>query len=272
VKRVFAFSGLAAVIMLAAVPAYAIPASPWTGFYAGATAGLGGGSWAGNLTSYNPMALITDAFPNGGYINRTINGYGWLGGAEVGFNKQMSGFVWGIEGDVSASGVSGSGIFTTRDFGGGMINGVNYAQQVFEKHIQTNLDWLGTVRVRAGVLVNPGTLIYGTGGVAFAGTSSHQDVYFNGANQPIGLNYSGSDSSTQVGWTIGLGLEQKLSSHWSLKAEYLYADLGSATYRYYGTYTGYPYGGGPSADSSDGYNPHLTVNAVRVGFNYAFGG
>jgi len=271
VKRVFVFSGLAAGFMLAALPASAIPATGmnWSGFYAGATAGLGGGSWTGDLVSYNPMRLITDAFPNGAWQGRSVTGYGWLGGAEVGFNSQMSGFMWGLEGDVSASGVNGSGVFTTRDFLGHPA-GAN--QEVFDKHIQANIDWLGTVRLRAGVLVNPGTLLYGTGGLAVGGTSSHQDVYFDGGNFAPGLNYSGSDTSTQVGWTIGVGLEQKLSSHWSLKAEYLYADLGTAKYHYYGTYTGYPYGGGPTADSDDGYSPHLTVNIVRVGFNYAFGG
>ena len=39
--------------------------------------------------------------------------------------------------------------------------------------------------------------------------------------------WSGSPSSTRVGWTIGAGVEYALTNNITIGAEYLYADLGS---------------------------------------------
>ncbi len=258
-------------------PAPMVP--DWNGTYFGAVAGLGAANWVGDLTKYPGSTPAIADFPNNTWQGRSIAGHGFLGGAEVGVGMQTNSLVWGLEGDISASGVNGSGIFSTKDFGpydsgaGGSPANTHYDQQIFEKHIQTNIDWLGTFRARLGVLVTPGTLLYGTGGVAVGGTSSHQDVYFDGSNQPLGINQSGSDSATRWGWTIGGGIEQKITSRWSFKAEYLFANLGSAAYQYHGTYTGFPYGppgGGPT--ESDGYSPSMTLSVVRAGFNYKFGG
>jgi outer membrane immunogenic protein len=41
---------------------------------------------------------------------------------------------------------------------------------------------------------------------------------------------AGSTSDVQFGWTIGGGLEHVFARGWSLKAEYLYFDLGDVTY------------------------------------------
>jgi outer membrane immunogenic protein len=38
-----------------------------------------------------------------------------------------------------------------------------------------------------------------------------------------------SQNATKVGWTVGAGIEQKLSANWSAKAEFRYVDLGSST-------------------------------------------
>lgn len=36
-------------------------------------------------------------------------------------------------------------------------------------------------------------------------------------------------SSTQAGWTVGAGFEYMVSRNWSVKGEYLYVDLGTAS-------------------------------------------
>ena len=41
-----------------------------------------------------------------------------------------------------------------------------------------------------------------------------------------------------VGWTGGGGIEWALSPNWSIRGEYLYADLGSKTYNFYETAPG----------------------------------
>ncbi len=78
---------------------------------------------------------------------------------------------------------------------------------------------------------------YITGGAAFAGVENS-----------IG---AASTSDTRVGWTAGLGLEYMVWSNWSVKFEYLYADLGTAD--------------GRAATGVD-----VSANIIRAGLNYRF--
>ena len=89
---------------------------------------------------------------------------------------------------------------------------------------KASLDWLGTTRGKVGFVVTPDNrlMIYGTGGVAYGGGSSHFNVYDSANN----AYWSGNPSSTRVGWTIGAGVEYALTNNWTIGAEYLYADLG----------------------------------------------
>jgi outer membrane immunogenic protein len=90
---------------------------------------------------------------------------------------------------------------------------------------KASLDWLGTTRGKVGFVVTPDNrlMIYGTGGVAYGGGSSHFSIFDNNN----GIFYGGSPSSTRVGWTIGAGVEYALTNNITIGAEYLYADLGS---------------------------------------------
>lgn len=63
-----------------------------------------------------------------------------------------------------------------------------------------------------------------------------------------------SEKNTKTGWTIGAGLEQALTDHWSAKVEYLYVDLRDQTIDY-----------GSSNTVFDN-----TFNAVKIGMNYKF--
>jgi len=65
-----------------------------------------------------------------------------------------------------------------------------------------------------------------------------------------------SASATKVGWTIGFGLEYMLFSNWSVKAEYLYADLGKFDC------------GLPCSAEPDNFS--FKANIIRAGLNYRF--
>ena len=58
-----------------------------------------------------------------------------------------------------------------------------------------------------------------------------------------------------MGWTIGAGLEAQATSNLSIKAEYLYVDLGTQTY------AGLP---GGSVDATQRFS------VIRAGLNYKF--
>jgi len=113
------------------------------------------------------------------------------------------------------------------------------------------VDWMGTVRGRLGYLFTPSLLVYGTGGLAYGGvhaSATHGGLMqgvltgMNAAAFPTPYNYAlfngtytfpiipggGSYSNTQAGWIAGGGVEWMFMPNWSLKAEALYYDLGSA--------------------------------------------
>src|SRR5262249_697391 len=134
---------------------------------------------------------------------------------------------------------------------------------------QQRLDYLGTIRGRIGFAPVPTLMLYATGGLAYGHTASSttvSDVPHGFAMTPA----SGSASQGLTGWTLGGGFESALAAHWSLKAEYLYYDLGHMSYAL-----------SPST-ATDSAKVNLygiintTVNAdfrgniVRVGLNYNF--
>ena len=64
------------------------------------------------------------------------------------------------------------------------------------------------------------------------------------------------------GWTAGAGVEYGLVSGWTLKAEYLYTDLGSAAVLM-----------GPAVlGGTVGTNHTMTDQIARIGFIFRFGG
>ena len=81
-----------------------------------------------------------------------------------------------------------------------------------------DLDWLATLRLRAGFLVTPDLLAYVHGGLAAGKLSviSHSEGAFVGA--------SGSD--TAVGYAVGAGAEWRLDERYSIFGEYSFVDLG----------------------------------------------
>ncbi|WP_245453947.1 outer membrane beta-barrel protein [Bradyrhizobium sp. AC87j1] len=89
--------------------------------------------------------------------------------------------------------------------------------------------WDASLRARAGYLVNPHTMLYATAGAAWQNfeltstcTSRNCSGFF-ALSSPI-IN----SSTTKMGWTLGGGLETVLWGNWLARAEYRYADYGSA--------------------------------------------
>jgi outer membrane immunogenic protein len=120
---------------------------------------------------------------------------GGLIGGTVGYNWQFGQVVVGAEGDVDWSSIKGTTV-------------VNCALGC-----STRNDWLATVRGRVGYAFNR-FLPYLTAGLAVG------DINATVPNLPAG-------SITKAGWTVGFGLEAGIVSNVSVKAEYLYFDLGS---------------------------------------------
>ena len=80
-------------------------------------------------------------------------------------------------------------------------------------------------------------------------------------------DYLGSKKEFKPGWTAGAGAEWAINPAWSVKAEYLYVDLGSETVTSFGMVPNL--GCGSLCGVTDRFDTH--VHTIRVGLNFHFG-
>ena len=153
-----------------------------------------------------------------------------MAGVTLGYNLQTGVWVWGIEGDVDYAWIKGNAVNTvgTGCVGGGGCDIKN--------------TFFATGRGRIGYAWDR-FLPYFTGGAAFG-------------NSKISAPVGASNTKTNVGWTVGAGVEYAFLGNWSAKGEYLYADLGNGT-----------------CDASVcgvTVDYKSKINVVRAGVNYRF--
>jgi len=123
-----------------------------------------------------------------------------------------------------------------------------------------------TFRGRLGYAVSPSLLAYGTGGLAVGRTtvsSNYQDTHTHGG--PLGGNGAVTDSQFKLGWTAGAGLEYAYARNWTVRAEYMYVDLGTSTANMIITNPTHAPEYTPFRTSVD-MNAHI----VRAGLSYRF--
>lgn len=115
---------------------------------------------------------------------------GVVGGVFGGWNFQSGQFVYGLEADVNGSGIEGS----------------NAGEEA-----RSSVD--GSVRARVGVAVTDDILVYGTAG----GAAERLEITSGGAE----------DTQTMLGYTVGAGVDARLTEQVFARAEYRYSDYGS---------------------------------------------
>ena len=96
---------------------------------------------------------------------------------------------------------------------------------------KADFQWITTARVGVEQAVGSAT-VFASGGLAVAGiANSVVDIDF-GPNLPARVDPDDSfhDSSTQLGWVIGVGVEAPLADTWTLRLEGSYLDFGQSTY------------------------------------------
>jgi outer membrane immunogenic protein len=197
----------------APAPFIAPPMFTWTGFYAGVNAG-----WTrseGRVDRGAFSGTIADAGLNAAFPTRlgTNNRNGFIGGIQAGYNQQFGMFVGGIEADINWLGDRRFNTSATRVLGATTV-GLGTSSKT---------DWLGTARLRAGVGFDR-FLVYATGGLAFGAPTHRVNVTIDNA-----LTHTGSNDDWKAGWTAGGGVEFAFTDNMTMKAEYLYYDLGRTT-------------------------------------------
>ena len=206
------------------------PVFTWTGFYIGLNAGAAFRNNNNNNNSYYGY----------GYGNNSNNNkVAFIGGGQIGYNFQTGPVVFGLEADAqyrSSFGNSNNGGYYGYGYGSNNNNG----------------NFFGTARGRLGYTITPALLAYATGGLAY-GTVSN-----NVGGLGYGYGYgNNSNNNFRVGYTVGGGLEYSFTPNWSIKAEYLFVDLGRGNNN--NTYFGY-----------NTSSQRAQFHVARMGVNYRF--
>ena len=159
----------------------------------------------------------------------TFDTDGFIGGLTAGYSYQINQVVLGVETDISYSDIEGGTLRTVSDW-------------ACEGGCNTSVEWFGTLRGRLG---------YESTGHALRHS---RPLLRRRRSQPACSDYGGKD--TLVGWTAGAGIEHAFAPNWTVKAEYLYVDLGEVDL----------------ADSGLRLWPSHTSTStlVRIGLNYRF--
>jgi outer membrane immunogenic protein len=186
------------------------PGFDWTGYYAGLQGGYGWGK-----SDIGVEGTTVDVSPDGGFVGGHIAGL-W----------QFDQAVIGAEAELNYARING-----TAEPQPGNVFG-------------TDIKWFGSVNARAGFAKNR-VLVYGVGGVAFAGIETSQNA---------GPTFS--DTQTHVGWTLGAGVDYALTDKFVVGAQYRYYDFGSEHHD--GT------GGFTDRDQD------VKLNAVSINLSYKF--
>jgi outer membrane immunogenic protein len=238
-----------------APPAMVSPAYNWSGFYVGVHAGYGfseddtvvtTGQLAGNIAN-----VAGGARPAQVRLDRD----GFVGGGQMGYNWQFSpNWVFGLEADISY--VDGR---ETINVGTLSLPTAVPPNAPLNNTFRSRMEYFGTFRGRIGYAWDR-TMVYATGGLAYAEVENSAS-FFNAANV---LQFDGRTRGIETGYTVGGGIEHAFSPNWSVKAEYLYYDLGSNVVNVAAAGGG-GVGGYDSRFENDGH-------IVRAGLNYKFGG
>ncbi|AZO55678.1 MAG: porin family protein [Mesorhizobium sp.] len=181
--------------------------------------------WTGAYIGVNAgggFGTTTLSPSGGGPGSIDLDASGFLGGVQAGYNWQVGQFVYGVEADFQGADIKGD-------------------LSIFGPSLETKIDWFGTLRARIGYTPIDRFMIYGTGGLAYG----HEKISAPGLDL----------SKTKAGWTVGAGAEYAINTNWTFKSEYLYTDLGKATFT--------PGGG-------FGVDVKAPFHTVRVGLNYKF--
>lgn len=242
----------------------------WTGFYIGGNAGYSWGRSNSDVTYYNTATGLPIVPPAGSITSAAFDMDGGIAGGQAGYNWQTGSWVWGVEADIQWSGEKGRANYlcaaTVVPAGGVCLPGLTFlppGATGTTLALDQSLEWFGTARLRGGILATPRVLLYATGGLAYGSLKTTGTLSgFNGNGGVVAV--SGSSTETRLGWTVGAGVEGKITQNWSAKLEYLYMDLGR--------YDSLSLSLAPASLIGARVSSHFTDHILRAGINYQFGG
>lgn len=270
-------AALAADLPAAPVLKAPVQVSDWSGLYLGAGLGFRSADTDVNVNSARDTsgpAVLADRFlASDCYIGlpcvrgQPFNGTSFRFSPYLGYNWQLnSRWVLGIEADAgfgSQTTVSGGSYYPATPFLAGGASSNSFS-------VKTG--WDASIRGRVGYLIEPGTLLYATGGPAWLHvetTSNCSTVFADDGDCSSSGGFTGfspasiTHAQTKLGATVGGGVEAMLSPNWIVRGEYRYSD--------YGTISNTDVRTNPSGVQTVDYDVKIKTHTATFGLAYKLG-
>lgn len=241
----------------------------WTGFKAGVFAGYADGESDIRSQSVNgqPVNAVSDllvfsstfgapatvsSFSDNGSGN-AFEDESFVGSGKIGYDKRVGQFVFGIEGDFAGLDISDA---YSASIEGAVSSGILFSGFLNVGSIESELDWLATVRGRAGYLLTPNLLVFATGGAAF----SEMDVTLNTSTtvRTTTTSRNSSDQKSLFGFAVGGGVETEIFPRLFLTGEYLYVQFQDQDFDL------------ALEGSTPGIELGTDIHVARIGLSYKF--
>jgi outer membrane immunogenic protein len=231
----------------------------WSGVYLGGHVGYGfAAAKDTTLAARSPEAATLQTGFQAPFAQRSDIA-GFVGGGQIGYNWRLHPLlVAGLETDFAYANIGGS-------FGASADFVTDDGIRNFATSTKRLLEWLGTVRGRLGFLPRDDIMLYAAAGFAYGEVSTLGAL--GDGNRLCALDFycsAGAFSGFALGWTGGAGLEYAVARNWSLKAEWLYVDLGRQNYAI-DAFGGSIAGGFPANFAASSAS---ATHLIRTGFNY----
>ncbi len=165
----------------------------------------------------------------------------WVAGLHAGYNWQQGMMVYGLETDLSGTGLKSS-------MDGGVPTGGCAGASA---NTTAKVDWYGTLRARGGFIADK-ALFYGTAGLAYG----HVDL--NSNFTALGLTLNSDESTTRAGWVVGAGIDYMVQPNLIFNFAYQYVDLGSLSLA------------ASAGALSQTANAHAAFHVVMAGLSWRF--
>jgi opacity protein-like surface antigen len=221
----------------------------------------------------------------------------FTGGGFIGSTVQYGNIVYGIEGDIAGKAGGESSftqpttvtvVYATPPGGlfGGFSNATATRTDSISGSVRQGVD--GSIRPRIGYLINPWTMIYATGGIAFnhvsasysyASTTTYTNLAVSGSASPLvavdTLAGAGSADKTLTGGTVGGGVEVIIGYGWKARLEYRWSGFGNFSFDVPLTRTCTGAGCAAVALPAASTNAHIDIDhiafhTIRAGIGFGF--
>lgn len=228
--------------------AWAASDPEWSGCYVGAFAGASSldataidspfiaGPSSDGSTAWNALSAPFETY---GLDDRAAAGGAQIG-CDIAAPAGLPYLVVGLVADVARTG----------------LNDHAASERMTDTSTGLSIDWTGSARARLGLAVDD-LLLFGSGGLAWARVGGHAEDLLTSPGPGL---MSLASTSTEIGWSAGLGVEWRPGGSWSIVAEYLHSEFDGLAVREQAILPTTAY---PNFEFDD-----LRVDTVRIGVNW----